>query len=133
MARKILIIDDEERIREVVRACLEDLAGWRTWGAASGLEGLAQARLEQPDAILLDVAMPAATNGLEILAAIKADSLIQTIPVILLTAKGRASDRAHFAQLDIAGVIYKPFNPLSLSTQVAQILGWVSRQARPQL
>ncbi|NEQ34105.1 MAG: response regulator [Leptolyngbya sp. SIO4C5] len=123
MVRKILIVDDDERICEVIRACLEDLAGWLTLTAQSSTEGLSQAKIEQPDAILLDVSMPD-ISGLEFLAALKAEASISYIPVILLTAKGTPSDRNRFSQLDVAGVIYKPFNPVDLSRQVGQILRW---------
>lgn len=63
-------------------------------------------------------------SGLELLKTIQSDPSTQKIPVILLTAKSSPSDRAHFAQLGVAGTIYKPFNPLDLVRQVAQVLGW---------
>ena len=64
--RHILIVDDEERIREVVYACLVKLAKWEATTAASGAEAIQTAATEQPDAILLDVSMPG-MDGLETL------------------------------------------------------------------
>ncbi|HEY9645905.1 MAG TPA: response regulator, partial [Chroococcidiopsis sp.] len=56
--RRILVVDDEERLRELVQACLEDLGGWDTLSAASGEECLQLLQSESVDAILLDVSMP---------------------------------------------------------------------------
>ncbi|MBD0393954.1 MAG: response regulator, partial [Microcoleus sp. C1-bin4] len=56
--RQILVVDDEEHLRELVQACLEDLGGWKTVGARSGEECLQMLQIEQPNAILLDVSMP---------------------------------------------------------------------------
>ena len=56
--KQILIVDDEEHLRELVQACLEDLAGWETLVAGSGKECLQILQTEKPNAILLDVSMP---------------------------------------------------------------------------
>ncbi|MEC4819023.1 MAG: response regulator [Scytonema sp. PMC 1069.18] len=121
--KRLLIIDDEERIRELVQICLEDLGGWSTLTAASGQEGLKIAQTEPIDAILLDVSMPE-MDGFAVYEQLQANSLTKSIPVILLTAKVQASDRARFAQMKLAGVIFKPFEAITISKQVAKILGW---------
>ncbi|MBD2533559.1 response regulator [Nostoc flagelliforme FACHB-838] len=123
MTKRFLIVDDEERIRELVQACLEDLGGWDTLTAASGEEGLKIAQTEPIAAILLDVSMPD-MDGFAVYEQLQANSLTQAIPVILLTAKVQASDRARFAQMGIAGVITKPFEPTSICNEVTKILGW---------
>jgi CheY-like chemotaxis protein len=123
MTKKILIVDDEERIRELVQACLEDLGGWETITAASGTECLTIAQTQPVDAILLDVSMPN-MDGFAVYEQLQANSATQTIPVILLTAKVLPSDRANFAQMGITGVISKPFEPITISEEVANILGW---------
>lgn len=123
--KRILIIDDEERIREVVSACLEDLGGWETAIAASGMEGLSKAQQKAFDAIILDVSMPD-LDGFTIFQKLQTHSATQSIPVILLTAKVLPEDKAKFAAMDVAGVLTKPFNPVTISTQVAQLLGWNS-------
>ncbi|MEH2052200.1 response regulator [Nostoc sp.] len=123
MTKRLLIVDDEERIRELVQACLEDLGGWDTLTAASGLEGLKIAQTEPIDAILLDVSMPD-IDGFAVYEKLQANSVTQAIPVILLTAKVQGSDRTRFAQMGIAGIITKPFEPTSICNEVTKILGW---------
>jgi CheY-like chemotaxis protein len=119
--RRILVIDDEEDIREVAQAALEEMAGWTVEGASSAAEGLATAAAEPPDAILLDVMMPG-TDGFEVLVRLKADARTAGVPVILLTAKVQVASRR--LSSEAAGVILKPFDPLMLASQVAQLLGW---------
>jgi CheY-like chemotaxis protein len=123
MTRRILVIDDEERIREVIRACLEDLAGWVMFSAGSGQQGLEQAKAEAIDAILLDVSMPQ-MDGFTFLQHFQSDPALRSIPVILLTAKVQPMDKAQFAAMAIAGVISKPFDPMTFTDQITKILGW---------
>jgi CheY-like chemotaxis protein len=124
MSKKhILLIDDEKHISTVVKACLVTLGGWSVITASSGQEGLLNARQEQPDAILLDVMMPD-MNGIALLQELRKEPKTQSIPVILLTAKAQTSDRHEYTHLDIAGVITKPFEPLKLADQIAEVLGW---------
>ncbi|MBD2181672.1 response regulator [Planktothrix sp. FACHB-1355] len=123
MAKKVLIVDDEERLRELVQACLEDLGGWAALTAGSGQEGLQIAQTEAIDAILLDVSMPG-MDGFAVYDRLQTNPTTRSIPVILLTAKVLASDRARFAQMGIAGVITKPFDPITITEEVAEILGW---------
>lgn len=122
-AKRILMIDDEERIQEVVQTCLEILSGWEVLTAGSGKEGLLKAETQQPDAILLDVSLPE-MDGLEIFNRLEENPATESIPVILLTAKVQPADRAKFTQLGVAGVITKPFDPVQLASQVASVLGW---------
>lgn len=121
--KKILIVDDEEDIRDVVRVSLEEFAGWLTTTATSGIEGLKIAQTEALDAILLDISMPD-MNGLEMCEALQTNPKTQKIPVIVLTAKVLPSDRRRFIDLDVAGVITKPFDPMTIWMQVAEILDW---------
>ena len=121
--RKILIVDDEEHLRELVQACLEDLAGWDTVIAVSGEECLQILQTEQVSAILLDVSMPG-MNGVAVYEQLQSSPITQAIPVILLTAKVLPSDRAKFAQIGVAGVISKPIEPATLVAEVAEILHW---------
>jgi len=123
MSKRVLIVDDEERIRELVQACLEDLGGWATVTADSGKEGLQIAQTEAIDAIVLDVSMPD-MDGFTVYEKLQVNWETRSIPVIFLTAKVLPSDRAHFAKMGIAGVIAKPFDPATISDEVAEILGW---------
>lgn len=121
--KRVLIIDDDEDIRTVTRIALEKFAGWQPVLAGSGLAGLAIAQSQPLDAILLDVSMPD-MDGLAVLTALQTHPTTQTIPVILLTAKVLPCDRRQFANLSIAGMIAKPFNPLEIHHQIAALLHW---------
>jgi len=120
---QILVVDDEELLRELVQACLEDLAGWETMTAASGEECLQIAQTKQFDAILLDMSMPG-MDGYEVYERLQSNPVTRSIPVILLTAKVLPSDRDRFAQMGVAGVIAKPIEPTTLTEAIALILGW---------
>jgi len=123
MQRKILIIDDEDDIREVAALSLESVAGWEVLSASSGAQGLARAIEHQPDAILLDVMMPG-MDGPAIFRELRKNPATAKIPVLLLTAKVQSSDQRRFADLGVEAVLFKPFDPLTLSTQIAAVLGW---------
>lgn len=120
---QILVVDDEELLREVVQACLEDLAGWETMTAASGEECLQFAQTKQFDAILLDMSMPG-MDGYEVYERLQSNPVTRSIPVILLTAKVLPSDRDRFEKMGVAGVIAKPIEPTTLTEAIALILGW---------
>jgi CheY-like chemotaxis protein len=121
--RLILVVDDQEHLRELVQACLEDLGGWETLVAASGEECLQIVQTQQPSAILLDVSMPG-MDGITVYDRLQSDPKTRSIPVILLTAKVLPSDRAKFAEMGVTGVIAKPIQPTNLTVEVAEILGW---------
>ena len=124
MSKKILVVDDDEAIREVIKSCLEELAGWEVLLADSGLEGLRIAKSEPLDAILLDISMPE-MNGIEMLQKLHENLPTREIPVFLLTARILSGDRQPFLQLpQVVGIIVKPFNAIQLVEQVAQSLGW---------
>ena len=123
--RKILIIDDEDDIREVASLSLEATAGWKVLTASSGAEGmaLAAASPDRPDAILMDVMMPG-TDGPTTFSLMQKDPSISGIPVLLLTAKVQGVDQRRFAGLGVSAVLFKPFDPLTLADQISQALGW---------
>ncbi|WP_088892118.1 response regulator [Leptolyngbya ohadii] len=122
-AKQILLIDDENRLARIVDVCLRRLGGWSVSIAGSGTEGLLHAETKRPDAILLDVMLPD-TDGLHLLQQLRANPNTRSIPVILLTAKIDAVTPTQIQAFDIAGVIYKPFDPYKLADQVAEMLGW---------
>jgi CheY-like chemotaxis protein len=123
ITRRVLIVDDEDDIREVAQVSLEMVAGWDVSTANSGSEGLKMAAADQPDAILLDVMMPD-MDGPATFQKLQADPAIRHIPVILLTAKLQPADRRRFTELGVAGVLAKPFDPLKLAGQVTEVLNW---------
>lgn len=123
MPRRILIIDDEDDIREVAALSLETVAGWDVVMAGSGAAGIVKALEQQPDAILLDVMMPV-MDGPTTFRELHKLPETTNIPVILLTAKVQAADQKRFSDLGVAAVMFKPFDPLTLAGEIAHVLGW---------
>ncbi|MDA8282392.1 MAG: response regulator [Actinomycetota bacterium] len=123
VTRRVLLIDDEELIREVVEVSLAKVGGWEVLTASSGEEGLGKAVAERPDAVLLDVMMPG-LDGPGTLARLQADPATAAIPVVFLTAKVRQSEQQQWVDRGAAGVLVKPFDPMLLASQVAEVLGW---------
>jgi CheY-like chemotaxis protein len=123
MPRRILIIDDEDDIREVAALSLETVAGWDVTMAGSGAAGIVKALEQRPDAILLDVMMPV-MDGPTTFRELRALPETSNIPVILLTAKVQAADQKRFSDLGVAAVMFKPFDPLTLAGEIAHALGW---------
>jgi len=121
--RRILIIDDEDDIREVAALSLESIAGWQVYTACSGAEGMRIAATELPDAILMDVMMPA-MDGPTTFKEMQKIPDLAGIPVVLLTAKVQGVDQRRFAGLGVAAVLFKPFDPLTLAEQMSDALGW---------
>ena len=123
--RRILIIDDEDDIREVAALSLEATAGWEIVAAGSGAEGIKAAadRERRPDAILMDVMMPG-MDGPTTFRRMQQNPEISDIPVLLLTAKVQGVDQRRFADLGVAGVLFKPFDPMTLAQQISLALGW---------
>lgn len=121
--RKILIIDDEADIREVASLSLEATAAWQVMTASSGSQGIELAVANQPDAILMDVMMPE-MDGPTTFHQMQQIPAIAHIPVLLLTAKVQGIDKRRFADLGVAAVLFKPFDPLTLAEQVAEALHW---------
>ena len=123
MPRRVLIIDDEDDIREVAALSLETVAGWEVMMAGSGAAGILKAQEQLPDAILLDVMMPV-MDGPTTFRELRALPETAHIPVILLTAKVQAADQKRFSDLGVAAVMFKPFDPLTLAGDIAHALGW---------
>ncbi len=123
MSYRVLIIDDEDDIREVAAMSLETVAGWEVMVANSGAQGLTRAATYKPDAILLDVMMPG-MDGPTTFRELRKNPVTAKIPVLFLTAKVQATDRRRFADLGIHAVLVKPFDPLTLPAQISSALGW---------
>jgi CheY-like chemotaxis protein len=121
--KRILLIEDEDDVREIAKLSLENAEGWEVQTARSGPEGLALAGAAHPDAILLDVMMPG-MDGPDTLKRLHSTAATEHIPVILFTAKPQSAEARCFADLGASAVITKPFDPMKLASQVAQALGW---------
>lgn len=125
MKNTVLIVDDEAYILNILDFSL-DSEGFRVISAANGEEALHKATEEQPDLVILDVMMPK-IDGFEVCRALKAKKETQSIPVILLTAKDRDSDRKKGEEVGADLYITKPFSPARLIAAVQELLG--SRQS----
>jgi CheY-like chemotaxis protein len=121
--KKILVIDDDDGVREIIQFSLEAAAGWDVSTADSGSAGLAKAEAEQPHAILMDVMMPD-MDGAQTFWQLQTNPAIQHIPTIFLTAKARSSELQQFIDLGVAGVITKPIKAQALVDQIRTILRW---------
>jgi two-component system, OmpR family, response regulator len=118
---KVLIVDDEPDIRRIARLSLVRLGGMEVVEAANGDEALAAAAAEKPDAVLLDVMMPG-RDGPSTLAALRADAATASIPVVFLTAKVMAEEVERLRAIGAAGVLTKPFDPLTLAADLRSAL-----------
>lgn len=123
MSRHVLVVDDDDDIREVASLALSVVGGLEVSTASTGHEAVASAVARRPDAILLDVMMPD-VDGPGTIRLLHRDPQTQDIPVILLTAKLQPQDRSRLDGLGVAGVIAKPFDPMTLASQVAEVLAW---------
>lgn len=118
---KILVVDDEDDVRLVARMSLERLGGMSVTEVSGGDQAVAAAVRERPDAVLLDVTMPG-MDGIETLAALRADAETASIPVIFLTARAMPGEVEHLKQLGALDVLTKPFDPAMLPARVRALL-----------
>jgi DNA-binding response OmpR family regulator len=127
----VLVIDDEAPIRLLCRVNLE-AEGMKVAEAADGPSGLEKARANRPDVILLDVMMPG-LDGWRVAEQLVDDPATQGIPIVFLTARAEARDRAR--GLDLGGIDYvtKPFNPVELAPLVRDLIARVDRGEREEL
>ena len=127
----VLVVDDEAPIRLLCRVNLE-AEGMTVLEASDGDSGLATARAESPDVVLLDVMMPG-RNGREVAEELLADEGTSGIPIIFLTARAEVKDRAK--GIDLGGVDYvtKPFNPVELAPLVLDLVRRVEDGERDEL
>jgi CheY-like chemotaxis protein len=116
-ALRVLHVDDEPDIREVVEISLGLDPDFTMRSCASGDEALAVAVEWPPDIILLDVMMPA-MDGPTTLARLRDNAQTAGIPVVFMTARAQGSDLDFFRSLGAAGVIPKPFDPMTLAASV---------------
>lgn len=117
---RILLIDDEDDIREVAAVALDMTAGMAVTGCSGGVEGVAAAAADRPDLILLDVMMPG-LDGPSTLQRLRNCAATRDIPVIFLTACVQPADRKRLTSLGAIGVIAKPFDPFTLADEISAI------------
>jgi len=125
MAERILVVDDEPDLLELVRVNL-DQSGYAVETAASGSEALARLRRAPPDLVVLDLMLPD-VSGTEICRQLRADPDLARLPVIMLTAKSDEVDRVVGLELGADDYVTKPFSPRELVLRVRAVL----RRGRP--
>lgn len=117
---KILICDNEEILRALVRATLDE-GGYELVEARDGDESLALARSHRPDVVVLDMMMPGRT-GVEVLRALRADPDLAGTRVVMLTARAGEADRETAAAAGADRFVPKPFSPLELAAVVEDLV-----------
>lgn len=124
-SKQLLIIDDNEDNRILVKLALEMNPGWSISTAIDGVEGITKAELERPDVILLDLLMPG-LDGLTVYEVLKSNLFTCTIPIIFMTAFTQEKMLCELEKTLAEGVITKPFDVVNLDSQIAKICEWES-------
>jgi two-component system phosphate regulon response regulator PhoB len=117
---KILVVDDEEDILELLRYSLTR-EGYKVHCAETGEKAVASAREKAPDILVLDLMLPG-MDGLEVTRVLKSDPLTSSIPIIMLTAKGEEADIVAGLELGADDYVTKPFSPRVLAARVRAVL-----------
>lgn len=124
MTHRILVVDDDDDdVRRLAVMALSRVGGHAVTSVASGDACLAALAVELPDAVVLDVMMPG-MDGPTTLNAIRDDPATRDVPVVFLTAGVVDADMDRLKALPATGILSKPFDPLQISRQLGEILGW---------
>ena len=118
---RVLMVDDDPAIRKIGEICLSRVGHWQVMMACSGSEALEVGPGFRPDVILLDVMMPG-MDGPATLKRLQANAEVGDTPVIFMTAKVQSHEIDAYSKLGAAGVISKPFDPMTLPSEIRQIL-----------
>lgn len=121
MGRRVLVIEDEVNISEAIRFILMR-DGFEVAILADGKAAEAAIREMLPDVVILDVMLPG-RSGLEILAALRADTGTAALPVLMLTARGQGRDRAEAERLGASRFMSKPFSNRDILASVRDLAG----------
>ena len=121
MAKRILVVDDEVQLVEMVKIRLE-ANGYEVLSAYDGQEALDKARAEKPDLMILDLMLPK-LDGYKVCRMLKFDEKYKSIPIILFTARVQESDKETGSQVGADAYITKPFEPQVLLAKIKELLG----------
>ena len=130
-ANRILVVDDEEDLLELVRYNLQK-DGYRVECVATGEDALKSARREPPDLIVLDIMLPS-VDGLEVCRRLKADAKTRDVPIIMLTARSEEGDMISGLERGADDYIAKPFSPRVLGARVRALLRRQDAQKQAEL
>lgn len=123
--RRILVVEDDADIQVIAQMVLEEVGGYEVQICESGAQALERVRSWTPDLLLLDVMLPV-MDGPAILAAIRALPSLSRVPAIFMTAKVQPDEVQAYQDLDVLGVISKPFNPMQLTQRIEEL--WSTRR-----
>jgi two-component system OmpR family response regulator len=118
--KRVLCIDDDTDILEVVKICLETVGGFEVLTCSTGTEAVETIRNTMPDLVLLDVMMPG-MDGPTIIKALQADVVLAPIPVVFMTARIQPREVDEYLSYGATAVIAKPFDPMLIAQQIADI------------
>ena len=118
--RRILLVEDNADNQFIYKMVLQH-SGFTVTTASDGLTGLAMAKADHPDLILMDVAIPG-MDGWQATSTLKKDKATSDIPIIILTAHALATDRAHAQEVGANGYISKPAEPKTVLAAVENML-----------
>ncbi len=120
--KKILIVDDQLEVRELVQVTLE-IGDYQILTAGNGLQAVEIARAEHPDIILLDIMMPGSDiDGLEACRLLKTDPITSDITIVMLSAKGQDNDIEIGKNAGADDYFTKPFSPIALIEKVEEVM-----------
>ncbi|MBE9045672.1 response regulator [Pleurocapsales cyanobacterium LEGE 10410] len=119
--RSILVIEDDTGIQAVTKFSLEMDNHWQVVTANNGTEGVFQASNMNPDVILLDLVLPD-ISGRELLRKLQTERTTSNIPIVLFTAKSIEGEVLRIKSSNVIGLISKPFDCLTLSSQILDFL-----------
>lgn len=126
--KMVLIVEDEYDNREIMRAVVEDILGYRAMMVSDGAAALEAIKQTHPDLILMDLMMPV-LDGFETISRLKSTKATASIPVIAVSALGRVADRQRAIECGANDYISKPFDIEKLMEVVeAQVNGELDRQ-----
>ena len=117
---RILLIEDDVDIQVITKMALETTGGFTVQVCGSGREAIAAAPVFKPDLILLDVMLPE-MDGPAVLKALCAIPALKAVPVVFLTAKSQPREVDKLSKMDVAGIISKPFDPMTIAEKVQNI------------
>lgn len=120
MKKRILIVEDEEQMIEMLKIRLE-ANGYEVLSAVDGKQGLEKAQREAPDLIILDLMIPK-MDGFKVCGLLKKDARYARIPIIMFTARAQESDKRMGEEVGADAYLTKPFEPKALVAKIEELL-----------
>jgi len=120
--KKILIVDDQKEVRELVEITLRS-GDYKIFQAKNANEAVETVKAEKPDLVIMDIMMPGEMDGLQATRILKESPQTKDCKIIMLTAKGQTTDLDEGFKAGADGYFIKPFSPLDLIRKVEEIIG----------